>query len=486
MAVTPAAPPSLVDARAERALLGVLMREPRRFADARIRRALFAMPPHVKVFDALRAAHERGELGGDVSTASAVVEAVPFLDAPRLFVVEAWEDADDVIAEAVIGHLVRLGKRRVTKQLALGLAAVADTPSPGEDRETLATIGARVSALADPPAEDSPFAVADTILPRRVAWLWDRRIPFGKVTLVEGDPGLGKSTLTLDVAARVTRGAPQEGDTTAWDPGGVVLVGAEDGLDDTLRPRLEAAGADLHRVAAFKLDRLPILPTELGTVRAAMRAVDAVLVILDPLAALLASSVDSYRDQDVRRVLAALAGLADDTGAAVVIVRHLTKQAGPKALYRGGGSIGIAGAARSVLLVAADPDENTEQRVLAPVKSNLCAPAAPLRFSLEPLGDAVRVTWHGESTRTADDLVKAPGADEDDRSASIGEAVAVLQTLLGVHGAVAADTAERERRRLGISEYAWRRARHRLLLETSKEGFSGGWVLRSPLNGRGQ
>src|SRR4029450_4848540 len=120
-------------------------------------------------------------------------------------------------------------------------------------------------------------------------------------------------------------GAPQEGDVKAWHPGGVVLLGAEDGLDDTLRPRLEAAGADRERVVPFKLDRLPALPDELPAVRAAMRAVDAVLVILDPLAALLAANVDSYRDQDVRRVLAALAGLAAETGAAFVIVRHLTK-----------------------------------------------------------------------------------------------------------------------------------------------------------------
>jgi AAA domain len=470
------ASPSLIDPAAERALLGVLMREPRRLADARIRRALFAWPPHPRVLDALRAAHDRNALGGDPSTASAVVEALPGIEAPRTFVVDAMMAADDVIPEAIIGHLVRLGKRRLTRRLASGLAAVADNPMPDVDREALATIGEQVAALAEPPVEEAAWRCLADVAVQRVAWLWQHRVPLGKVTLLEGDPGLGKSTLTLDIAARVSRGAPLEGDTNAWEPAGVVIVGAEDGLADTLRPRLEAAGADLARIVAFQLERLLTLPNDLASVRSAMRAVGALLVIFDPLMAFLASGVDSYRDQDVRRVLRDLAGLAAETGAAILIVRHLTKQTGSKALYRGGGSIGIAGAARSVLLVAAHPQEK-DQRVLAPVKSNLCASPPALAFTLDPLGETVRVGWHGVTSLDADALVTPPLSTED--SSAIGEAIQFLETLLAP-GPVAAKLAERQRREVGISDYAWKEARRRLGVEAFKEGFSQGWALKLP------
>jgi hypothetical protein len=454
------------------------MREPRRFADARIRRALFAMPPHPRLFDALRAAHDAGTLGGDVSTASAVVEGVAGIEAPRSLTVDAWTLADDVIPEAVVGHLVRLGRRRQARQLAASLEAVAVDPTPGEDRETLATIGARALQLAEAdPGPDTPWRCLADVAPERVAWLWQGRIPLGKVTLLEGDPGLGKSTLTLELAARVSRGAPQEGDRVAWEPAGAVIVGAEDGLGDTLRPRLEAAGADLTRVAAFQLERLPTLPDDLANVRAAMHAVGALLVVFDPLMAFLASGVDSYRDQDVRRVLRELAGLAAESGAAVVIVRHLTKQSGTKALYRGGGSIGIAGAARSVLLVADHPERYGE-RVVAPVKSNLCAPPPALAFALEPVADAVRIAWRGTATFAADALVAPPITAED--SSAIGEALHFVERLLG-NGPVAARVADRERKEVGVSDYAWKEARRRLGVEADKEGFSGGWVLRLPI-----
>jgi hypothetical protein len=474
---TPRAAPSLVDPAAERALLGVLIQEPRRFADARIRRALFAMPPHPRAFDALRHAHEAGRLGGDLMTAADAL-AVAGIEHAGTFAADAIFSAEQVIPEAIVTHVVRLARRRHLRQLATSLAAVAERPSlvAAEDCETLSTIGAAVGDAAVPPANEAPWVCLADVVPERVAWLWDGRIPLGKVTLIEGDPGLGKSTLTLELAARVSRGAPQEGDRTAWEPAGVVLLGAEDGLGDTLRPRLEAAGADLSRIVAFRLDRLPTLPDELRAIRDAMRAVTALLVVFDPLMAFLASGVDSYRDQDVRRVLRELAGLAAASGAALVIIRHLTKQSGSKALYRGGGSIGIAGAARSVLLVAAHP-QRPDERVVAPVKSNLCAPPPALAFVLEPVAEAVRISWRGVTSLEAEELVAPPVSKED--SSAIGEAIQFLDSLLSP-GPVAAKLAERQRREVGISDYAWKEGRRRLGVEAFKEGFSQGWALKLP------
>jgi hypothetical protein len=206
-------------------------------------------------------------------------------------------------------------------------------------------------------------------------WLWPGRIPLGTITLLDGDPGLGKSLLALDLVARVTRGAamPDGGDTLAGAvegvvDGGAVLLSAEDDLAATVRPRLDAAGADLQRVLAVQtvltydtamgqeVERGFALPGDVPLLVAAIGEVDAKLVVIDPLMAYLDGRVNSWRDQDVRAALAPLARLAERTGVAVVILRHLTKGGSTNALYRGGGSIGIIGAARSGLLVARAPN----------------------------------------------------------------------------------------------------------------------------------
>lgn|GEM_PF-3456641 len=259
---------------------------------------------------------------------------------------------------------------------------------------------ASLSALADAAerreasAASAPGPVivrlADVEPGRAVEWLWRGHVPRGTVTIFEGDPGLGKSALTCDLAARVSTGAPMP-DGTPGVVGGAVILSAEDSLRDVIRPRLEAAGADLERVVALAAirtaegERLPELPLDLGALERAIVESSAVLVVIDPLMAYLGVEVNSWRDQDVRRALAPLAALAERAGCAVVIIRHLNKGAGGSAIYRGGGSIGIVGAARAAFVVAKDPDDATA-RVLAPVKCNLAAPPASRTF---------RVVVHG-------------------------------------------------------------------------------------------
>jgi len=478
----PKPPPSLIDPGAEAALLGLFMRDPRRLDDRRVRRALFASPPHPLVFDALRAAYDHGELAGDLLTASAAVERIPSLPMPRSFCADAYEAADLVLPDALLTHVAALARRRSLRALAQGLAATAEYPHPDDDPDTLATIAARTQELAaSNGSAPTPWSPLMTITTTPVSWLWNRRIPFGKLTILDGDPGLGKTALALDLAARVSAALPLEDDPEPpWNPSGVVLINAEDGLGDTIRPRLEAAGADLSRIVAFDWDHLPIFPDHLPILRDAIAAVSASLVIIDPVMAVLAASIDAYRDHDVRRFLQPLAQLAEDTKVAMLLVRHLTKQPGPKALYRGGGSIAFAGAARSVLLVAPDPDD-PDTRILAPIKSNLSAPPSALRFTLETTDSGVlRVAFHGHSDHRADSLVAPPPApthDTDPRAVS--NAMSVLRTLLEP-GPIAADFAEKQRRSLAISSYAWKEARRRLDVRTSKEGFSGGWTLSLP------
>jgi AAA domain len=267
-----------------------------------------------------------------------------------------------------------------------------------------------------------------------VAWLWPRRIPLGKLTMLEGHPGLGKSTVSLDLAARVSRdGRMPDGSVGLAGP--VVTLTAEDGLGDTWRPRLEVAGADLARVFAVKAvitteDELEDVevPKHVAALAAEIEALGAVLVIVDPLNAFLSSAVNSWRDHDVRRALRPLAQLAEQCEAAVLCIRHLTKATGRSAITAGQGSIGIIAAARAGYLVAADPDD-AKARLLLAVKNNLAPMPPTLRFRLETIGDVARVEWSGTAEHTADSVLAAEGGDAEERETT-SECARWLQDLL--------------------------------------------------------
>ena len=217
-------------------------------------------------------------------------------------------------------------------------------------------------------------------------------------------------------------------------------------------------------------ERQIAIPDDLAVIEAAVERVGAVLVVVDPLMAFLSGEANSHRDQDVRRALAPLARLAERTGAAVVVVRHLNKTAGGNALYRGGGSIGIVGAARSGLLIAKHPEDDGRQ-VLASVKSNLAAPAPSLVFGLEPAENgAVRVSWKGESTLDASALLSAP-TDPEERSV-LQEAKDLLRDVLS-EGLVPASEVKQEARSADISERTLKTAKRELGVVTRREGEAG-------------
>jgi len=336
--------------------------------------------------------------------------------------------------------------------------------------------------------EPAPHAVyLSDVEPDRVEWLSRGRLARGKLTVLDGDPGLGKSTLTLAWAAMVSRGHALP-DGPPGSPRGVVLLSAEDGLADTIRPRLEAAGADLSRVAALVSvpdptdpaggARLPALTADLGHIESLIVDADAALLIVDPLMAYLGGDTNAHRDQDVRRALAPLAHLAECLGVAVILVRHLNKAQSAHALYRGGGSIGIIGAARCGLLVAEDPDD-PERRVLAPTKSNLAKAPAALSWRLitAPGTEVATVEWLGESRHRAGALLAEPDGGEG-RSAA-GEAEAFLAEILSTEP-VAGKDVQRLAREAGIAERTLRRARERVGVVLTRQGFgSGSMVLWS-------
>jgi len=322
----------------------------------------------------------------------------------------------------------------------------------------------------------------------KVRWLWQGRIPRGKLTVLDGDPGLGKSTFTLDLAARITTGTDlPTGHMISKGPRSVVLLSAEDAIGDTIRPRLEAAGANLDLVHVFEhvldaegVPRSPSIPMDVAHIEEMVTRVGADLVVIDPLMAYLGAGVDSHRDQDVRRAMHALADMANRTGAAVLILRHLTKTSGGSAIYRGGGSIGIMGAVRAGMLVAVDPEE-PERRILAPTKANLGKLADSLAYRLvdDPRLGVARVVWEGVSHHRADDLV-APRTDETEGGA-LTDACAILSSILADGPVWSADVVK-QAGAAQVTKATLRRAKTKLGVKAIKVGRPGdpesGWKWR--------
>lgn len=358
----------------------------------------------------------------------------------------------------------------------LGVVAV-DPAGLVEDQKP--TTGAVVTTVADVESE-------------AVRWLWPARLPLGKVVVLDGDPGLGKSTLMLDIAARVTTGSPMPdgGEGQLYrQPAGVVLLSAEDGVADTIRPRLEAAKADLARVHTFDaitemiedeaISRPPSIPGDVRDLQGVVRATGAALVVVDPVMAFLGARLDAHKDTDVRRALHALSTMAELTGCVVVIVRHLNKAGGGHPLYRGGGSIGIIGAARAGLLVAPDP-EDEGRRILAVTKSNLAPmpPALAYRLVTDDVLDVARVAWEGSTAHTAADLLST--ATEEERGAQ-REAVDILRHILE-GGPMAANDVKRQAKAAGVAERTLERAKKSLNVVSDRKGFGadGVWTWRLP------
>jgi RecA-family ATPase len=257
-----------------------------------------------------------------------------------------------------------------------------------------------------PDEEELGFFLSE-VKTQQVCWLWENRIPLGKITILDGDPGMGKSMLAINLAACVSTGHPMP-DGTPGKQGGVILIAPEDGAADTLRPRLEAAGGDPSHVLLLNtaegldakkmqvVERPFSLSHDLELLENAIKRTNALLVVLDPLMAVLGHRIDASRDQDIREVFTPLAQLAERTGCAVLIIRHLNKAVSDNALYRGSGSIGIIAAARIGLLVAQDPYEENK-RILATTKNNLSKKAHNLSYQIgENEAGIPYIQWLGE------------------------------------------------------------------------------------------
>jgi putative DNA primase/helicase len=267
--------------------------------------------------------------------------------------------------------------------------------------------------LDDPPPAAWPEVVRlSDVDARAVEWLWPGWVPLGKLTLLDGEAGAGKSSVLLDLAARVSRDGTMP-DGSAGAAGGVLLVADEDGNADGLQPRLAAAGARLERVHALRLIRddggpRPVrLPEDLPLLEEAVAGRDVRLMALDPLAAVLGGG------WGMRQARAGLAALAERKRCAVVGVRPLAGGRSSPTASRGVGGPGLLGAARARLVLATDPGR-PGGRVLAVAKCNLAARPAARRLGLEPTPEGVcRVVWGGPVEGDADELAAGPAAAEE-------------------------------------------------------------------------
>lgn len=241
----------------------------------------------------------------------------------------------------------------------------------------------------------------DTVRAAYISWLWPGRLPRGKVVVIDGDPSVSKSTFSNDLTRPVTTGSPWPDGAAGPTPAGVLLLSAEDDLPSTVVPRLLAAGADLSRVHALTAvagpDGAPVppsLPRDIPVIGELIRQHGIALVVVDVFMAYLSGGVDAHRDQDVRVVLHQLAEMADSTGACIVLIRHMNKSGGSNALYRGGGSIGIVGAARAAFLIARDP-EDPDRRIFSVTKMNIAKepPSLAFRVASDPVHGVARLEW---------------------------------------------------------------------------------------------
>lgn len=316
--------------------------------------------------------------------------------------------------------------------------------------------------LPDRHADRPVLLYLDRVEPRAVDWLWPGRIPLGKLTLLVGDPGLGKSSASLDLVARLTRGERWP-DGSAGRVGSAVLLSAEDDADDTIVPRLIACGADRSKAAMLTAvrtngeERSFCLDRDIAALDCAIAETGATLVVIDPVTAYLGVSIDAHVDADIRRVLTPLAKIAGDRHVAILCIAHLNKTTSTRALYRIGGSIGLVAAARAVFAVVEDPgDREGGRRLLVPIKANLAEKAPTLAFSIRDGS----VAWEVAPVASIDveAAMRGPVATGEHDGSSLAEAMAFLESELG-DGPRRADDISRAARQAGISNATLRRAK---------------------------
>ncbi len=380
-------------------------------------------------------------------------------------------------------------------------AAARPDAGPGDVQWDVLALAAAapVVPLADLVGGPVLVSMADVVAVT-VAWLWGGRFPLARMSLLVGVPGVGKSFLTCDMAARVTTGTPWP-DGSPCPIGDVLFITAEDNAGDTIRPRLDACHADVTRVhlltAVRRVDDETGKPRDvlftLGDVAVLEQALrqlpECRLVVIDPVGSFLGGDVDAHRDNEVRAVLAPVGALAERYGAAVVVVAHRRKGNAGSADDTALGSRAFTGIVRTAWHLSRDPQDRN-RRLLLPGKNNLAAEGDGLAFTLRGEPTASVVWEHGTVAMTADDGMaaerKAEAGGDDEADPEAGSQPAAIEWLR-------AELADYEQHPVALlriatrdAGFSWRtvqRARSKLKVIVHRATFGGGFVWRLPQPG---
>lgn len=318
-----------------------------------------------------------------------------------------------------------------------------------------------------------PFVDLSTVEAKEIEWLMPPLIPYGMITIMEGDPGVGKSYLAMHIAAQVSIGGSLPG-VDKLKRGRVLYLSAEDDPAYTIRPRIDAMGGDAKRIR-IQADYLSLDEDGLQALFDEVRRHPPSLIIMDPLFAYVPGTQDIYRPNVIRSLLSQLRDIAEYGDTAVLIVRHLTKTKRDKAIYQGGGSMDVIGAARSAFLVAQHPDD-PELKIVAHVKHNIAPRGTSWVYELvQQVPDGIPVLkWIGPSDLTVEDLM---GADDGDRKSALDEAIDFLREELKCGPKPVAEI-EQKGQSQGIAKRTIDRARKEIGTDAKK--VKGRWILSLP------
>ncbi|MCI6997825.1 MAG: AAA family ATPase [Eubacterium sp.] len=317
------------------------------------------------------------------------------------------------------------------------------------------------------PPKSVPMICMNDVEQTDVDWLWYPYIPFGKLTIVQGNPGEGKTFFAMQLAAACTNQKFLP-DMEPFEPFNMIFQTAEDGLGDTVKPRLVSSGADLQRVLVIDDAENPLTLAD-DRIEKGIRENNAKLMVIDPLQAFLGANVDMNRANEVRPVFRKLADIAQSTGCAIVMIGHLNKASGTQSTYRGLGSIDIAAVVRSILFVGKVKDDPTT-RVIVHEKSSLAPPGQALAFSL---GDQKGFRWIGAYDISAEDLLA--GGEGTKTELKQEQAMKLIYEFLSDGREVSVAELNKEAIERGISERTVRMVRNSMKDKLKSERRGKDW-----------
>ena len=390
--------------------------------------------------------------------------------------------------------VIRLSRLRQIQKLTDCIGRYAEEPR-ADPEQLLEQLAGKVDALQagcdldgnllpyEPPllSRRAEILTLSQVEAKEVDWLWKPYLANGMLAMLSGDPGAGKTYITLAISAAITTGrVPYTGERC--DPADVLYLSVENSPEHVVRPRFDSLGGDASRFHILrgsvvgngeKAERGSVRLSDIRLLRDALQQSKARLVIVDPIQSYLGAEVDAHRSNETRPVMDGLSRLAEEFGCCILLVRHLSKAPTGKAIHRGLGSIDLTGAVRTELLAGCSPDD-AAQRALVQVKSNLGQFGPSLGYTIEADGT---FRWTGESELTSAALL-APESN-DGGAGAMAEAKNFLSSALA-QGARLAKDVEAEARQEDISERTLKRAKKELRVQSRKCGMTGAWEWALP------